>query len=626
MATGFPAMMAVPGAVPMSPSGTPVTPMTPVTFSPRQLLQHAVQGVHTPTAPGPRLAGVYRPGQVLPTPASFQQVPLGWPAGIVPAGAGAKVVVSPTQVASPASTPIKGGSIVQEAAPSPQPPSPKDSIRPEEPPGSARLQSPDRQFVSAPFDAMTSRAARASKSAPRKVVRGPKAEQEAPAPRTPKVQPKEDGTDEKAPPKDSPAEPSPRKEALSRERRSSTASSSYRNQRSVSPMSDSSEADSFLLSSLSMRALRTPRSPSTRSKLSLLSAASCESNEVEHRRLSSCLQREQRWLRRALSEEVRRVAEMKERQASQHAWRESIEKAEHEVQERRREKSLRRWEESCKQKLLEEERQRRQGSELSAAFERRRSQLEADRRAKEAKEAEQRDRQHQQADKRKQMLAALDEKRQAETRRLDDLRQRMAESQEARDRGVQAELTLRDQIILERRSSREERSASVAEAQKQIEMERQARHEAKAQQKAQQHGSFSARQSTERAKMQSLYATRGARRAEAQTASSHQQERRRSETELKVRQKSQKLESMQSERQQLWQLRKEAQSEARKILRSAKGEVERQAMSSRFSLQWLERQMARLEQPEALANSSVASGPLSPQSSRASLAGEASLL
>eukprot|EP00439_Symbiodinium_sp_Y106_P027054 s3588_g3.t1 len=152
------------------------------------------------------------------------------------------------------------------------------------------------------------------------------------------------------------------------------------------------------------------------------------------------------------------------------------------------------------------------------------------------------------------------------------------------------------------------------------------KHEAKAQQKAQQHGSFSARQSTERAKMQSLYATRGARRAEAQTASSHQQERRRSETELKVRQKSQKLESMQSERQQLWQLRKEAQSEARKILRSAKGEVERQAMSSRFSLQWLERQMARLEQPEALANSSVASGPLSPQSSRASLAGEASLL
>ncbi|CAE7358017.1 unnamed protein product [Symbiodinium sp. CCMP2592] len=102
MATGFPAMMAVPGAVPMSPSGTPVTPMTPVTFSPRQLLQHAVQGVHTPTAPGPRLAGVYRQGQVLPTPASFQQVPLGWPAGIVPAGAGTKVVVSPTQAcASP---------------------------------------------------------------------------------------------------------------------------------------------------------------------------------------------------------------------------------------------------------------------------------------------------------------------------------------------------------------------------------------------------------------------------------------------------------------------------------------------------------------------------------------------
>ncbi|OLQ05713.1 Protein MEI2-like 2 [Symbiodinium microadriaticum] len=128
------------------------------------------------------------------------------------------------------------------------------------------------------------------------------------------------------------------------------------------------------------------------------------------------------------------------------------------------------------------------------------------------------------------------------------------------------------------------------------------KHEAKAQQKAQQHGSFSARQSTERAKMQSLYATLGARRAEAQTSSTHQQERRRSETELKVRQKSQKLESMQSERQQLWQLRKEAQHEARKILRSAKGEVERQAMSSRFSLHWLEQQMARLEQPEALAN------------------------
>lgn len=625
MATGFPAMMAVPGAVPVSPSGTPVTPMTPVVFSPRQLLQHAVQGVHTPTAPGP----LYRPGgQVLPTPASIQQVPLGWPAGIVPAGAGAKVVVNPTQVASPASTPVKGGSIVQEATPSPQPPSPKDSIRPEEPPGSARLQSPDRQFASAPFDAMTSRAARASKSAARKVVRSPKADKEAAAPCSPKVQPKDDGAAEKAAatPKDSPAEPSQRKEALSRERRSSTASSSYRNQRSVSPMSDSSEADSFLLSSLSMRGLRTPRSPSTRSKLSLLSAASCESNEVEHRRLSSCLQREQRWLRRALSEEVRRVAEMKERQASQHAWRESIEKAEQEVQERRREKSLRRWEESCKRKLLEEERQRRQGSELSAAFDRRRSQLEADRQAKEEKEAEQRERQHQQAEKRKQMLAALDEKRQAESRRLDDMRQQMEESQEARDRGVQAELTLRDQTIRERRSSREERSASVAEAQRQIEMERQARHEAKAQQKAQQHGSFSARQSTERAKMQSLYATLGARRAEAQTSSTHQQERRRSETELKVRQKSQKLESMQSERQQLWQLRKEAQHEARKILRSAKGEVERQAMSSRFTLQWLEQQMARLEQPEALANSTVASGPLSPQSSRASLAGEASLL
>ncbi|CAJ1426924.1 unnamed protein product [Effrenium voratum] len=193
------------------------------------------------------------------------------------------------------------------------------------------------------------------------------------------------------------------------------------------------------------------------------------------------------------------------------------------------------------------------------------------------------------------MLTDLERKREAEQKELQDKRVRQYESEQARDQAARSEQAKQQQQQEERRRQREEKLQKLQEAQREQEERRTARLEEKQRLQQQLTGAFTARQRSNMDKMHSLHKELEAKRLEARVSSDQMKERRRSEVEHKARSKSEKLEGLESDRQKLWELRKNAHREAQKILRTAKAEVQKQAASSRYSVKWLEDQVGRLE-------------------------------
>eukprot|EP00913_Durusdinium_trenchii_P012922 g12134.t1 len=196
----------------------------------------------------------------------------------------------------------------------------------------------------------------------------------------------------------------------------------------------------------------------------------------------------------------------------------------------------------------------------------------------------------------------MEGRKEAERKEQMEQLQKAHEQQQARDQVLRATQDKRQQQICAKKEQRAERMQKLLEAQRELEEQRLARYEEK--QRLHQHnsGAFSARQRVQHDKTQSTFKELQARRAEARSNADLQKERRRSDMEQKAAQKSQKLENMNSDRQKLWEIRKTAHREAARILRDAKKEVHRQAMSSRYSVKWLQEQMGQLEN-EGLATS-----------------------
>ncbi|CAK9035549.1 Reticulocyte-binding protein 2 homolog a [Durusdinium trenchii] len=362
-----------------------------------------------------------------------------------------------------------------------------------------------------------------------------------------------------------------------------------------------SSMEGSLMASTSCKTLRTSRSMG-RLSLSNLSLCASESVENERRQTERGLERESRWLKRALSEEMHRIEAMQEQDAQHEQWRQDRAERQRQVDSRLRQRSLHRWEESCKRKVAEENRQKQESESHNSAFEKAQQRLQADRQAAEARLQEERQRQQKQAQKRRSSWSEMEGRKEAERKEQMEQLQKAHEQQQARDQVLRATQDKRQQQICAKKEQRAERMQKLLEAQRELEEQRLARYEEK--QRLHQHnsGAFSARQRVQHDKTQSTFKELQARRAEARSNADLQKERRRSDMEQKAAQKSQKLENMNSDRQKLWEIRKTAHREAARILRDAKKEVHRQAMSSRYSVKWLQEQMGQLEN-EGLATS-----------------------
>lgn len=488
--------------------------------------------------------------------------------------------VSPTQAAVAPSTP-KSNAVSQEVLVGNHPPSPKDSIA-----GANEA----RGSFGAPFEA--SKAKRGSKSGT--LPRGKSQGLETTSPAK-KVSPRE---------------------------RTSTDGSRTGNQMFRSASLSSMEGS--LPRSTSVKTMRTCRS--ARLSLSNLSLCASESVEQERRQTERGLERESRWLKRALSEEMRQIETMQEQDAQHEQWRQDRMERQRQAESRHRQRSLHRWEQSCKQKAAEETRQKQESEHHGAAFEQTQERLQADRQAAEARQQEQRQRQQKQAEKRRASLSDLESRKEAERKEQLEQMVKAHEQQQARDQIVRSAQDKRRQQICAKKEQREERMSKLMEAQRDLEEQRLARAQEK--QRLQQHnsGAFSARQRLQHDKMQNSFNQIQARRAEARNNADLQKERRRSDVEQKTALKSQKLDNMTADRQKLWEIRKTAHREAERILRDAKREVHRQSMSSRYSVKFIQEQMGRLENPEGIiasvtgssAGSSSASLQDEPQETRCS--------
>jgi len=407
--------------------------------------------------------------------------------------------------------------------------------------------------------------------------------------------------------------PKPEVQQASRERRISAASSQSvgRLPRSGSFCSETSYEG--MARSTSCKSLRSNRSRRTSfSQLSMVSLSPSEAIQKEHASARRCMEREQRWLKRALSEEIRKIGEMQEQDAAELERTRDRTERQKQAESRQRQRSLKLWENSCKVKFEEEKRQKQEAEEREAAFGQNQQRLQAERQQSEKAQAAERERQALQAEKRRQMLTDLERKREAEQKELQDKRVRQYESEQARDQAARSEQAKQQQQQEERRRQREEKLQKLQEAQREQEERRTARLEEKQRLQQQLTGAFTARQRSNMDKMHSLHKELEAKRLEARVSSDQMKERRRSEVEHKARSKSEKLEGLESDRQKLWELRKNAHREAQKILRTAKAEVQKQAASSRYSVKWLEDQVGRLEADASL-------GALSQSSSHASL-------
>lgn len=353
--------------------------------------------------------------------------------------------------------------------------------------------------------------------------------------------------------------------------------------------------------STSVKTMRTSRS--ARLSLSNLSLCASESVEQERRQTERGLERESRWLRRALSEEMRQIETMQEQDAQHEHWRQDQMERQRQAEARHRQRSLHRWEESCKRKAAEESRQKQESEQHDAAFEQNQERLQADRQAAEAKQLEQRQRQQRQAEKRRASLSDIEGRKEAERKEQWQQMVKAHEQQQARDQIVRSAQEKRRQQICAKKEQREERMMKLMEAQRDLEEQRLARHQEKQRLQQSNSGAFSARQRAQHDKTQNTFKDLQARRVEARSHADLQQERRRSEVEQKTALKSQKLEDMTADRQKLWEIRKTAHREAARILRDAKREVHRQSMSSRYSVKFLQEQMGRLENPDGLTTS-----------------------
>lgn len=295
------------------------------------------------------------------------------------------------------------------------------------------------------------------------------------------------------------------------------------------------------------RNLHSPRSLesfSSRGRLShgALSAFDSQSLDMERKELEKSLHREHRWLKRALSEEMRHVSEMQKQQECGEQLVAERREREQQAERRRHNCSKRHWEHNSRKKQEQEKLQREESRVQRDAFEQNRQQLLNHEIHEEQRTTQIQQRQQHVAEKRLEMLANLEARRESQRQHNEDARKLKEECEQTRE------------------------------------------------------GHVASRQAEEQQRVRQIRKTLASKREGAKTSAKDMEEDRRSKVAEKVATKSDKADTLASERDKLREMRRTAQMEARRLLQQAKSEVVRQSVNSKFSRNWLEDRLNQLEQ------------------------------
>lgn len=336
---------------------------------------------------------------------------------------------------------------------------------------------------------------------------------------------------------------------------------------------------------------------------------------MEHRRFLRAADKERKWLRRALSQEVREVADMERRDRL-------LAGEEAEQAERRQLKWERLREKSVRQRQVDAEKWAE--DKQAERIERRAARKEFKRRSEELRRLE-----HEEEAKKK----AYDEQqcREAE-KRLRRKEEEVFEKEEAerhaheeRVHGLQAVEIARDETLEQHRQewlqayedakqAREARAQRALELSSELESKRLSRLEEKRRWELGREQRIARERAQQQEQTLELSACRSSRRSQVQNESERLVKDRRDSISVQVHEKVGRVDELSSERHRLKEFRKIAQNEARRAIELVKQEVARQAVSSKYSPEKIQQQVDSL----------LEKGVLPPSAQREALLGEAS--
>jgi len=343
----------------------------------------------------------------------------------------------------------------------------------------------------------------------------------------------------------------------------------------------------------------------------------CGRNSValERRGFLKAADKERRWLRRTLTNEVRVVVEMERRErflAEEAASQE----------ERRRQQQARIREASAKRKQLDEERFMEE--QRKEAEDRRQSEEAFLRQLSDLRQQRDEEQRRQKAMQEKRCRDA-EKKRQAEAEEV--LRREVTERQEFEERNREIEVVDSARIsVLERhrdayvqamremKEAREAKAQQIAGHKEGVERAQAARKEDLDLKERQRLERLAQKRAEQQEQIMEASTSRSSRRNAARDEAERLERARRQSATVQVAEKGARVDELRTERQRLRDLRREAQAEARLAIEAVKREVERQAVSSKYSAERVQQQV------EALLDSSV----LPPQLQVEALTGEQS--
>lgn len=354
--------------------------------------------------------------------------------------------------------------------------------------------------------------------------------------------------------------------------------------------------------------LRSPRG-SSRLSTGTLSALSSTTLDNERRAFEKSLEREHQWLRRALSEEIRRVTAREEREHAHRAWNLEREERQQAEELRRQEQNHKRFDEFVRMRKEQEARREQEQLRAREAAEREFLKFQEHCQAEKRRREEQRFKNEIEAEKHRETEAQLEAKRQEEQSYAEHLRQQYELQAEARKDLLQQQRQVFKQALETKKEARESRMQRALESHHQVLDAQRERIEDQQRKQLESQERLSARQSKEKQEAQEASVILAAKRSEACSTAAQRVKAKRKSLSEKVIVKDDKQATINNERHKIWEMRRQAQIEAQHILRSAKNEAEKQACNSRQYLNWLAEQLERLQNPGSLTHSR---GPISP--------------
>mmetsp|Transcript_176437 Transcript_176437/g.565734 ORF Transcript_176437/g.565734 Transcript_176437/m.565734 type:complete len:388 (+) Transcript_176437:1200-2363(+) len=337
---------------------------------------------------------------------------------------------------------------------------------------------------------------------------------------------------------------------------------------------------------------------------------------MEHRRFLRAADEERKWLRRALSQEVREVADMERR--DRFLAGEEAEQAERRQLKREclREKSVRRRQVDSEKWAEDKQAERIERRAARKEFKRQSEELRRLENEEEAKKKAYDEQQCREAEKRLCKEEEVAEKEEAERHAHEERVHELQAVEIARDETLEQHRQEWLQAYEDAKQAREARAQRALELSSELESKRLSRLEEKKRGELEREQRIAREKAQQQEQTLELSACRSSRRSQVQNESERLVKDRRDSISVQVHEKIGRVDELSSERHRLKEFRKTAQNEARRAIELVKQEVARQAVSSKYSPEKVQQQVDSL----------LEKGILPPSAQMEALLGEASPL